>query len=229
MASPSTYQITWASKPLGFSIVMDTTGRNAYVSSIQKTENVSKGLKLASQIVSINGADVKGEKHQTILQKIINAVLPMVLEFQPRTFANDATNSQQAEDDIEDNTIPKKLLLGGAPESARNRVDGMFELKENEERNGRNVWERVDNFTGDQKIVLYWWPAEHAQNTFNNSVWMIARRSMMDTQNAYACVEDEAEPLEIQTPWRVWNQASTSFVECELHIAAKVAGDESKN
>merc|ERR1719273_1599648 len=83
------YAITWESKPLGFSIVMDTTGRNAYVSSIQKQDNLEKGLKLAAQIIKINGENVKQMKHGDILDRIRNARIPMELTFQPRSFANE--------------------------------------------------------------------------------------------------------------------------------------------
>jgi hypothetical protein len=91
----STYTIEWKAKPLGFSIVMDTTGKNAYVSSIQKEDNIKKGLKLAAQIVEINGQQAKNIKHQAILEMIKGATLPMNLKFQPRSFANETEKKEE--------------------------------------------------------------------------------------------------------------------------------------
>merc|ERR1719244_2171324 len=92
-----TYEIEWAGKPLGFSIVMDTTGKNAYDSSIQKSLNVERGLKLAAQIVSVNGTKTEDQLHNEILNKIKNASTPIKLRFKPRSFANnpDAAKKDQ--------------------------------------------------------------------------------------------------------------------------------------
>lgn len=225
------YEIVWEAKPLGFSIVMDTTGRNAYVSSIQKTSNLDKGLKLAAQIIAINGENVKGLKHQDILGKIKGARLPMVLKFQPRSFANEKAqqNEEEAEEEEnEDNTPPPGLLFGGATMAA-NRVNGMFELVTNETLHGRNIWQRRD----DEKdpIILYWYPAKDLGHNTNENIWMIARRSRINTDAGYACCKQDTEyPSQVTDKWWVYNQGTGHFEECFLEIAAKVnLNEESLN
>jgi len=213
------YSITWENKPLGFSIVMDTTGRNAYVSSIQKQDNLSKGLKLAAQIIQINGDNVKQQKHGEILDKIRQAVLPMTLTFQPRSFANANSDQTQAEDET-----PKGLLFGGAPRSASHRVDGLFLLIKNQEVNKRAFWQRKDE--EEDPILLWYWPLEGGDSGasgMQEDLWMISRKSQLQTQNAYACCPSNVtNPLNINKPWKVWNQAKGEFIECNLTIADKV-------
>jgi len=219
----STYEIVWEAKPLGFSIVMDTTGRNAYVSSIQKKENLAKGLKLAAQIIEINGDNVKGMKHQRILEKIKGAVLPIRLVFQPRSFANEPRDEER-----DDTSPPEGLLFGGAPASAKNRVDGVFELVASEH-NGRAMWQRKDQ--EDDPILLWWWPAKDLNAGLDENLWMISRKSQLNTQNAYACCPADVEfPNQIPSdiPWKVWNRDQGLFVECELSIAAEVNTNEDK-
>jgi len=212
------YEITWESKPLGFSIVMDTTGRNAYVSSIQKQENLEKGLKLAAQIIKINGENVKQMKHGDILAKIRNAQLPMRLTFQPRSFANEPQSNRQTSD-----AIPTGLLFAGAPPVARNRIDGIFELvtgePELEAYNGKRVWQRKDK--EDDPILLWFWP--QAQSGFGTDLWMISRHSQLGQQNAYACVESSEEnPLKIDAEWKIYNKQTQGFDTCTLKIADSV-------
>lgn len=225
------YSITWDSKPLGFSIVMDTTGRNAYVSSIQKQENLKKGLKLAAQIIKINGANVKQKKHGDILEKIKKAVLPMTLTFQPRSFANANSGDSGTTGDDESSEKPIALLFGGAPASARNRVDGMFLLCKNKETNGKPMWQRKDDES--DPIILWYWPLEGGEKGPSNmqeNLWMISRASQLQTQNAYACCpSDVANPLRINCPWKVWNKEAGNFVECQLSIADQVNQDSVKD
>jgi len=215
------YDITWEVKPLGFSIVMDTTGRNAYVSSIQKQGNLTKGLKLAAQIIRINGSDAKQKKHGAILELIKKAKLPMTLTFQPRSFA---ANTEEKK------TTSVCLLFGGAPESARNRVDGMF-VKVTKQLNGKDMWQRKDN--EEDPIVLWYWPltgGENGDSGMAENLWMISRKSQLQTQNAYACCPSiETNPLNINVPWKVWNKTTCSFQECGLSIAESVKEEETEN
>lgn len=222
MASESNgaYEITWESKPLGFSIVMDTTGRNAYVSSIQKTENLDKGLKLAAQIIAINNENVKSMKHQDILGKIKGAHLPMVLKFQPRSFANEKANEREEQVEEEEQGAPPGLLFGGATVAA-NRVNGMFELVTNEKLNDREIWQRRDEES--DPIILYWYPAKDLGHSTNENIWMIARRSRINTDAGYACCKQDTQyPHQVTSKWWVYNQAVAGFEECFLEIAAKV-------
>jgi len=207
------YSITWEAKPLGFSIVMDTTGRNAYVSSIQKQENLTKGLKLAAQIIKVNGKDAKQKKHGAILQLIKDAELPMTLTFQPRSFATGAGETEN------EKRIPVGLLIGNAPDRAKNRVDGLFQLCK-AELNGRNMWQREDDET--DAIILWYWPktgGENGPSKMADDLWMISRKSQLQTENAYACCPStETNPLNIKQKWKVWDKKDRKFVECALKI-----------
>jgi len=220
------YTITWNSKPLGFSIVMDTTGRNAYVSSIQKQDNLQKGLKLAAQIIKINGNDAKQKKHGAILDLIKKATLPMTLTFQPRSFATGAgENSTTATS----SGPPLGLLFGGAPKSAAARVDGLFKLCK-DKLNGRHIWQRQDD--EEDPIILWYWPLEGGESGpsgMAENLWMISRKSQLQTQNAYACVPEDIEnPLNIREAWKVWDKKKNDFVACKLSIADSVDADNVK-
>jgi len=215
------YSITWETKPLGFSIVMDTTGRNAYVSSIQKQDNLRRGLKLAAQIIMVNGEDAKQKKHGKILELIKNAELPMTLTFQPRSFA---TGAGENTSETKEKTTPVNLLIGNAPESARNRVDGIFILCKSKT-NDRHMWQRDD--TEDDPIILWYWPTEVSK--LEAPLWMIGRKSNINTQGAYACCpSDKENPLDIQKKWKVWESTKQKFIPCSLSLADKAIDLESK-
>jgi len=225
------YSITWETKPLGFSIVMDTTGRNAYVSSIQKQDNLKKGLKLAAQIIKINGDNVKQKKHGEILDAIKKARLPMTLTFQPRSFANASSQGNDDSPSASANDTPIALLFGGAPDSARNRVDGMFLLIKNKTVNGKACWQRKDDES--DPIILWYWPltgGEAGDSGMQENLWMISRASQLQTQNAYACCPTDVDnPLLINCPWKVWNKTKNSFESCDLTIADQVDKDTIKD
>lgn len=218
------YSITWDDKPLGFSIVMDTTGRNAYVSSIQKQENLTKGLKLAAQIIKINGNDAKQKKHGAILDLIKTATLPMTLTFQPRSFASSASGQNNNEEE----PLPLALLFGGAPKSAENRVDGLFKKVKNATTNGQAMWQRKDE--EEDPIMLWYWPLEGGDkgpSGMQSNLWMISRKTQLHTQNAYACCpSNKVNPLDIRQPWKVWDKIKSKFVECKLTLVDNVQGEE---
>lgn len=229
MAAPDAeYTIRWEAKPLGFSIVMDTTGRNAYVSSIQKQENLEKGLKLAAQIVKINGVDVKQAKHADILNKIREAQIPIDLTFQPRSFANNPDSARKTE--AEDDKVPNCLLFGGAPKDAQNRVDGIFELvssgnPDEDLWNERHMWQRKDDES--DPILLWFWP--QSVSTLQNDLWMISRKSCRDSDQAYACCPSSVQnPLGIKSKWKVYEKAIQKFKDCTLTIADSVDGNQTK-
>lgn len=205
-AAKGAYEVIWEKKPLGFSIVMDTTGRNAYVSSIQNTGNVKKGLKLAAQIIEINGKNQKDRKHQDILIDIKGASLPISLKFQPRSFAN------EPDDGLDD--IPKVLTFEGAPESNAHRVNGPFELIKTEI-NDRHVWKRKDDL--DDPIYVWYWPMEKSK--LETNLWMIGRKSRVNQQGAYACCNADAKlPTEIKKTWKAWDQKKQLFVDADIVI-----------
>jgi len=185
------YTIQWAKKPLGFSIVMDTTGNNAYVSSIQEKLNVKKGLKLAAQIVEVNGTATVGKKHQEILQIIKGVQPPVILRFQPRSFAN--ANS----DDKDKREIPQFMEITGAEGDKQDRVNGKYSLVTNKKDKryqvmGKPVWEKVDKegLGGD---LIYCWYFPESKSKLPVNMWMITRGSEISKAEeskpvgAYAC------------------------------------------
>jgi len=219
MEAAQPYVIEWESKPLGFSIVMDTTAKNAYVSSIQKESNKNKGLKLAAQIIEINGENVKNVDHKQILVKIKQAQLPIKLKFQPRSFANDPKHNQ------EDEEIPTPLKFQGANVN-EHRINGFFDLTK-EKYNGKHQWQRDDKL--DDPVLLWFWPKADANNTMKKDLWMISRKSKRGTQFAYACVESSCElPTDIvcnqNLKWKCYNPPNEEtkfkggFVDCVLTI-----------
>jgi len=236
------YQITWKAKPLGFSIVMDTTGKNAYVSSIQKQENMANGLKLAAQIIFINDTDVRGMKHQKILQTIKGAGCPMTLAFQPRSFAHDVQEDDKDEkkkEDAESEGVPT-LLFGGAIGATSKRVNGVYKPLGKQE-NGREMWvhqeadSSKDNLE-ENPIYLWWFPKSAKKNTMKTSVWMISRKECLNTDQAYACCKvpegdkykDLKTPEKLNLPWQVYHKESAAYVKTELSIAAKIKGEETE-
>lgn len=205
------YEITWREKPLGFSIVMDTSGKNAYVSSIQRAPNVQKGLKLAAQIIKVNGVGVKDMMHSDILTKIKQAKLPMTLTFQPRSFANESDNEDK------NKNVPRRLEFKNAPDDC-NHVNGEFELLI-KPINGRAAWQRKD----DEKdpILLWFWPKIDPENAqlLKRDLWMIGRRSRLNNQDAYACLDSSAEvPTAKDAVWKCYEKAKKSWKNTKLTI-----------
>jgi len=207
--APGAYTISWAKKPLGFSIVMDTTGKNAYVSSIQKQENKNKGLKLAAQIITINKEPVKNLDHKVILNKIKAAKLPITLVFQPRSFANEPQNSE----------IPTPIKFEGA-EVNQHRINGYFELTK-EKYFGKHQWQRNDEEV--DPIILWYWPQKSAEKTSTNEtgrdLWMISRKTHRNSENGYACVNSSADiPTDIEAKWECYDPTKGDFVKCKINI-----------
>lgn len=225
-ADNSEYEIEWVSKPLGFSIVMDTTGRNAYVSSIQKDSNIEKGLKLAAQIVKIGASNVKQMQHSKILDLIRQEPLPMTLTFQPRSFAKETEDGSKRERKA-DADLPEAFIIQGAPVSLEHRVNGMFEKVNDDslrEHNTRGVWQRRDGET--DPILLWYWP--RAVSGLSADLWMISRRSQLDKQGAYACLEsDDVNPLNLHKyKWKVFNKTTQAFDETHITIADSVSKEQ---
>lgn len=217
------YEITWQKKPLGFSIVMDTSGKNAYVSSIQVAGNLKKGLKLAAQIIEINGEKVKDLKHSEILTKIKNASQPITLKFQPRSFAND----NKSKDDVKNQYAPRILEFAEAPNECRH-VNGKFELLKSQI-NGKPAWQRKDD--EEDPILLWFWPKDEAVNKslMARNLWMIGRRSKLNQQDAYACMnaskqEDMEAPTRTDVKWKVYKQ-NGGWQDCEIKIIQSAAGE----
>merc|ERR1719436_1194523 len=160
---------------------MDSNANNAYVSSIQNTENISKGVTLASQIVKVNGDNVDGMKHQDILKKIMSTDCPISLTFKPRSFMGVG------------NTVK-----GITFENGSDRVNGFYEL-DKDKVNGRNCWRKTKGVEEDN-ILCYFWPCDEPGNQkIKKDLWMVARESALNTDSAYACCESSKEsPLEIE-------------------------------
>jgi len=212
------YSITWNKKPLGFSIVMDTSGQNAYVSSIQRPENVGKGLKLAAQIIQINEQKVVDKPHAEILDAIKKAKEPITLKFQPRSFANDPNDKTASKSKKKDDRqYPRRLEFSAAPKDCTH-VNGAFELLI-QPINGKPAWQRADN--EEDPILLYFWPKEEPENArlLKRDVWMIGRRSKLNKQDAYACVNTDMEvPTDPKLIWKCYRKEIKKWKDCELTI-----------
>jgi hypothetical protein len=216
----SQYDLVWKNKPLGFSIVMDTTGRNAYVSSIQKKGNVDQGLKLAAQIVKINGVNQKGRQHKDILNSIKSADLPITLTFQPRTFANEKDAEKK-----EKNPCPEFIKIETAdPKAAIHRINGVFGQCKGEVINGMNCWsDETRRKSGDPEVVVWFYPEK--VNKFPDAagdLWMITRRDHINIEKpvAYAVVQSsEQYPTNIAKNWNAWSTDAGKFIEAKIKIA----------
>jgi len=75
------YEITFNQRPLGFSVIMDTRGKNAIVSSIQDETNGQLGMKIASRVYEINGKRVDDMKHKEILKLMAQQPTPFYVVF----------------------------------------------------------------------------------------------------------------------------------------------------
>jgi len=75
------YEITFNERPLGFSVIMDTRGKNAIVSSIQDENNLKLGMKVASRMYEVNGKRVDDLKHKDILKTISSQSTPFYVVF----------------------------------------------------------------------------------------------------------------------------------------------------
>jgi len=212
------YSITWEKKPLGFSIVMDTSGQNAYVSSIQRPDNVNKGLKLAAQIIQINDQKVVDKPHADILDAIKKAKEPITLTFQPRSFANDPNDKTASISKKKDNrNFPRRLEFSEAPEDCTH-VNGAFELLI-QPINGKPAWQRKDD--EEDPILLYFWPKEEPENNklLEKDLWMIGRRSKLNKQDAYACCNSSLQvPTDPRLQWKCYQKSKKKWKDTTLKI-----------
>jgi len=233
-----TYSVKWESKPLGFSIVMDTSGKNAYVSSVQNQDNFKKGLKLASQIISINDVDVVDKPHVSILGEIKGAQTPITLVFRQRKFADQFNNEEKKK---EEKKKVANLLFGSAPANIAHRVDGLFEA-EKEEYNGKPSWTKVNPEDESDPIVCRWWPAEDNNITIEDNkgnpikppnMWLITKLSYYNANrgDSYAVhFENVHNPMEMKDPrWKCWNKETNKYDTVPLSIQAEVTGEETSS
>lgn len=215
MASDTVYEKTWETKPLGFSIIMDTRGKNAYVSSVQN-KALNKGkVTLASQIIEVAGQNVEDKDHSDILNLIISSGTPLTLKFRK--------SSKESGD-----SAPPCISFQNAPEKVAHRVNGEWSLEENNKINFRNVWRR--NTDGDVLCNLWYWPksqmsAEVAAKIGGGAgAWLITRAPDLGNKNPetiYGAGIDDPEgtckyPSMITGTWRVF--AGTNFIDCKLEV-----------
>jgi len=79
------YEITFIARPLGFSVIMDTRGKNAIVSSIQDPNNTKTGMKMASRMYEVNGKRVDNLNHKEILDILTSCECPFYIVFKEAT------------------------------------------------------------------------------------------------------------------------------------------------
>jgi len=73
------YNVSFQSKPMGFTVVRGKDSKNAKVSKINLNSAAQKGIKIGSYIVTVNDQQVFGLKHRRILNIIDSAGFPIRL------------------------------------------------------------------------------------------------------------------------------------------------------
>jgi len=89
------YEITFNQRPLGFSVIMDTRGKNAIVSSVQDETNGKLGMKIASRVYEINGKRVDDMKHKEILKLMAQQPTPFYVVFKESRKKNSKLKKRQ--------------------------------------------------------------------------------------------------------------------------------------
>merc|ERR1712198_511720 len=100
------------------------------------------------------------------------------------------------------------------------RVNGFYEI-DKVKVNGRSCWRKTKGVE-DDNIICYFWPSDGPGNHLvKKDLWMVARESTLNTDQAYACCESSLQtPLEIdeETAWKVFDKKTRKFVDCKLKI-----------
>jgi len=73
--------IQFFNRPIGFSMIAGSDYKNTFIHTILDQILHKKGLKLKSQIISVNGLQTAGRPHSEIVQIINTAKLPVTIEF----------------------------------------------------------------------------------------------------------------------------------------------------
>jgi len=207
-ADRESWEIEWKSKPLGFSIIMDMQGKNAFVSSIQNSDNLEKGVTLQAQIIKVGDQAVEEMKHTDILKVIKSTRPPIRL-----TFASQKRES----------SAPLSFSFRGAPEVIAHRVDGHFQLVD-KTINDHCVWQRKDE--EEDKIIIWYWPADKHKQPDKNGLWVISRESHLEKGHLYAAVEDKDKdgketfkyPTMVTGSWQIFDSSMGKYVACDLTV-----------
>jgi len=132
------YEITFNQRPLGFSVIMDTRGKNAIVSSVQDDTNQKLGMKVASRVYEINGKRVDDLKHKDILKLMAQQPTPFYVVFK---------ESRKKSSKLEKK---KKKIEAGL----KWQEDDQLKQKEKEDEN-KNVNEEEEEYSSDSTISSY--------------------------------------------------------------------------
>jgi len=104
--------------------------------------------------------------------------------------------------------VPFKLRIQGRKGHNHKRLNGIYELRR-ELVGGRVSYEKL--LDGHDPMLIWFWSKK--------SVWMIAKKSMIHTDKAYACVqealdEDFSDPSKVcNKPWKVYDRNVETHVE----------------
>lgn len=91
---------------------------------------------------------------------------------------------------------PNQIEVQGTIGSNADRLNGMYK-KRKQEVGGRPSYVKISK--NADKMVIWFWLAK--------KVWMMTRKSMINTDSAYACVQDDAlQPCEIRSIWKVFDK-----------------------
>ena len=152
------YEIIFKQRPLGFSVIMDTRGKNAIVSSVQDETNGKLGVKIASRVYEINGKRVDDMKHKVILKLMAQQPTPFYVVFKESGYDSDdfgAHVDQHYRRKVKDKISLKKILSqarvelygddDGAEDLYKQLITAELDVaRRNRERNSRMLDYSVD-------------------------------------------------------------------------------------
>jgi len=93
-------------------------------------------------------------------------------------------------------TPSRTVRVQGRKGSNATRLNGIYERRKGDV-GSRPAY--VKTTGDDDKMVIWFWAAK--------KVWMMTRTSMINTDSAYACVqEDSVDPTKISKPWKVFDK-----------------------
>jgi len=97
---------------------------------------------------------------------------------------------------------PEKLKVFGREGFNAPRINGNYQLRK-QKIGDRCSYIKMNN--EENKMVIWYWKEKN--------VWMMTRLSMVNTESAYACVqENAADPTVVSKPWNVYDKTAGSHV-----------------
>lgn len=93
---------------------------------------------------------------------------------------------------------PTEIQVKGRRGASAKRLNGTYKLRK-QLVGKRPSYIKVQSDTADKMVIWFW---------SSNKVWMMTRKTMINTDSAYACVQDNAsEPTKVTEPWKVYDKS----------------------